>query len=197
MIALTGCIGKAYHLLLTERLTTFLTANKFIDPELQKAFLPGINGCIEHNLVMEEVIKDAKSKNRTCHITFFDLEDAFGSVPHSLIDHTLERNFVPPVIRKYLHNLYSHSTAVVESKPWRSDPFKFNRGVFQGDPISPVIFLLVFNPILQELQRNSHKGYKLGDTSIVTLPCADDFCLISTHIGTHQNTIDKINSQVS
>ena len=197
MIALTGCIGKAYHLLLTERLTTFLTANKFIDPELQKAFLPGINGCIEHNLVMEEVIKDAKSKNRTCHITFFDLEDAFGSVPHSLIDHTLERNFVPPVIRKYLHNLYSHSTAVVESKPWRSDPFKFNRGVFQGDPISPVIFLLVFNPILQELQRNSHKGYKLGDTSIVTLPYADDFCLISTHIGTHQNTIDKINSQVS
>ena len=54
-----------------------------------------------------------------------------------------------------------------------------------------------FNPILQELQRNSHKGYKLGETLIVTLPYADDFCLISTHMGTHQNTIDKINSQIS
>ena len=103
MIALTGCIGKTYHLILAERLTTFLTTNKFIDPTLQKAFLPGINGCIEHNLVMEEIIKDAKYNKKTCHITFFVLEDAFGSVPHKLIDLTLERNFIPPKIREYFH----------------------------------------------------------------------------------------------
>ena len=93
MIALSGCIGKLYHLLLAERLTTYLTKNHLIDPELQKGFLPGINGCIEHNIVMEEIIKDAKKRKNTCHITFMDLEDAFGSVPHSLIDITLERNF--------------------------------------------------------------------------------------------------------
>ena len=80
MIALSGCIGKTYHLLLAERLTTYLTVDKFVDPELQKAFLPGINGTIEHNIVMEEIIKDAKAKNLTFHTTFFDLEDAFGSV---------------------------------------------------------------------------------------------------------------------
>ena len=70
MIALSGCIGKTYHLLLANRLTTFLTANKLIDPTLQKAFIPGINGCIEHNIVMDEVIKDAKNRKKTCHITF-------------------------------------------------------------------------------------------------------------------------------
>ena len=197
MIALTGCIGKTYHLLLSKRLTTFLTANKFIDPTLQKAFLPGINGCIEHNLVMEEILKDAKSKKKTCHITFFDLEDAFGSVPHKLIDKTLERNFVPPHIRTYFHNLYKHSTALVNTKSWRSDPFTFKRGVFQGDPLSPIVFLLVFNPIIQDLQNQSHKGYMLGETSHVTLPYADDFCLISTHKATHQNLISKIHKQVS
>ena len=197
MIALTGCIGKTYHLLLTQRLTTFFTSNKLIDPTVQKAFLPGINGCIEHNVVMEEIVKNAKSNKKTCHITFFDLEDAFGSVPHSLIDFSLERNFVPPVIRKYLHNLYSHNTAVVNTKSWRTDPFKFQRGVFQGDPISPVIFLLVFNPILQELQRNSHKGYKLGESEFVTLPYADDFCLISRDSRTHQNLINSIHTQIT
>ena len=71
MIALSGCIGNTYHLLLADRLTTFLTANKLIDPELQKAFLPGINGCIEHNIVMDEIVKDAKHRKKTCHITFF------------------------------------------------------------------------------------------------------------------------------
>ena len=174
---------------MAERLTTFLTANKLIDPELQKAFLPGINGVIEHNHVMDEIVKDAKHKNRTCHIAFFDLEDAFGSVPHSLIDLTLERNFIPPVIRKYFHTLYTHSSAVVQTSKWRSNQFPFKRGVFQGDPISPVIFLLVFNPILQKLQMNSHKGYKLGEVSHVTTPYADDFCLITRDKRTQQNLI--------
>ena len=197
MIALGGCIGKTYHLLLAERLTTFLTVNKLIDPTLQKAFLPGINGCIEHNLVMEEIIKDAKHNKKTLHITFFDLEDAFGSVPHSLIDKTLERNFIPENIRMYFHNLYNHARAVVQTKSWRSNPFTFKRGVFRGDPISPIIFLLVFNPILQELQTQTHKGYKLGEFSYVTLPYADDFCLISTHQATHQKLINKIHSHIS
>ena len=105
MIALTGCVGKCYHLLLADRLTTYLTANKFIDNTLQKAFLPGINGCIEHNIVMEEIIKHARCKNKTAHITFFDLEDAFGSVPHSLIDETFKRNNLPANITSYFHNL--------------------------------------------------------------------------------------------
>ena len=198
MNILAGCIGKVYHLLLAERLTTYLTGNKLIDPTLQKAFLPGINGCIEHNLVMEEIIKNAKLMKKTAHITFFDLEDAFGSVPHTLIQHTLERNFIPQNIQNYFHNLYNNSMAVVETKAWRSEPFPFKRGVFQGDPLSPIIFLLVFNPILQDLQNQSDQiGYKLGEISYVTLPYADDFCLISTHKTSHQKLIKKIHSHVN
>ena len=71
MIALSGCIGKTYHLILADRLTKYLTVNKFVDPSLQKAFLPGINGTIEHNIVVEELIKDAKARKRTIHVTFF------------------------------------------------------------------------------------------------------------------------------
>ena len=59
------------------------------------------------------------------------------------------------------------------------------------------MFLLVFNPIIQDLQNQSHKGYKLGDTSYVTLSYADDLCLISTNKATHKNLINKIHTQVS
>ena len=108
---------------------------------------------------MEEIIKDAKHKSKTKHITFFDLEDAFGSVPHSLIQTTLENNFIPENIRLYFHNFYSQVQPVLETKSWRSNPFSLKRGVFQGDPISPIIFILMFNPILQDLQNQSHKGH--------------------------------------
>ena len=109
MIALTGTIGKCFHLILSERLSTYLTSNKFIDNSLQKAFLPGINGCIEHNIVLDEIVKDAKHNKKTVHLTFFDLKDDFGSVPHSLIFKTLKRNHIhiPENIQNYFKQLYS------------------------------------------------------------------------------------------
>ena len=81
MISLTRSIGKTFHLLLADILTSYLTSNNIVDPTRQEAFLPGINGCIEHNATLEEMIMDAKHRKLICHMTFFDLEDAFGSVP--------------------------------------------------------------------------------------------------------------------
>ena len=148
--------------------------------------------------MMEEIVKDAKAKNHTLHTTMFDLEDAFGSVPHALIEDALSRHYLPQNIIQYFNNSYMNSKAVVETKAWRSSPFPFKRGVFQGDPISPIIFLMVFNPIIQSLQNQSEKfGYKLGDLSYITLPYADDFCLITTNKRSHQNLINQIQSQVS
>ena len=202
MIALSGCVGKTFHLLLNSRLTSYLIQNKLIDPTMQKAFLPGINGCIEHNLAMEEIMKDARKNKRTAHITYFDAEDAFGSVPHSLIIESLKKNFLPDNIIQYFSQLYSSCQAVVQTPSWRSDPFNFRRGVFQGDPLSPTIFLMVFNPVLLQLKNMEERyGYKLHTenqtTSIITLPYADDFCLITRDLRTHQKLINTIQSNIT
>ena len=85
MISLTSDIAKTYHLLLAKRLTKFLTVNNYIDEKVQNAFLPGINGFNEHNVLLDKIISQAKTNKKTVHVTFFDLEDAFGSVPS---DHT-------------------------------------------------------------------------------------------------------------
>jgi hypothetical protein len=150
---------------------------------------------------MEEVIKSARKNKKTAHITFFDLEDAFGSVPHSLIQETLKRNHLPENIQSYLNNFYSNGTAVVQTSSWRSEPFAFKRGVFQGDPLSPTVFLMVFNPVLLKLKNMEEKfGFKLQrdskTTPIISLSYADDFCLITTDLRTHQNIINKIQSNI-
>ncbi len=54
MIALNSCIAKVYHQILAYRFCDYLTSNKLIDVTMQKAFIQGINGCIEHTQVMQE-----------------------------------------------------------------------------------------------------------------------------------------------
>ena len=51
-IALTSCVGKLFHQILSDRICRFLVGNSFLDSETQKAFLRKISGCQDHNLVM-------------------------------------------------------------------------------------------------------------------------------------------------
>ena len=97
----------------------------------------------------------------------------------------------------YVHNFYSNLQATVHTSSFKSNIFTFKRGVFQGDPLSPIIFLLVFNPVLQFLQENSKFGYKIKeDEQFITLPYADDFCIITSDKRTQQRLMNKINEQI-
>ena len=105
-IALSNTVAKTFHLILSHTTTKFLTENKHIDPSIQKAFLPGVSGCTEHNCVMSETIKHIKHMKKTLHITFFDLADAFGSLPHDVILMSLQQNHFPQEIQEYFINFY-------------------------------------------------------------------------------------------
>ncbi|XP_071507989.1 uncharacterized protein, partial [Diadema antillarum] len=142
MIALTSCVGKLHHQILAERVENFAVQNGLINPNMQKAFLRGVSGCIENNQVLHELLSHAKAKNKTLHVTFFDLQDAFGSIEHDLIHYVLEYYSFPIELRTYVKNLYSRLDGEVRGPQWSTSKFEFHRGVFQGDPLSPIIFLL-------------------------------------------------------
>ena len=56
---------------------------------------------------MNELLANARNKKKTIHVTYFDLSDAFDSVEHNLINHTLQRNGLAKAVCKYVENLYS------------------------------------------------------------------------------------------
>ena len=57
----------------------FMTANSYIDSSSQKAFLKGINGCIEYIQIIQGVIQEPKEWKATAHCSWYDLTDAYGS----------------------------------------------------------------------------------------------------------------------
>ena len=190
MIALTSCVGKLYHQLLANRIIDFLTTNKLLDSDTQKAFIPKVNGCVEHGYVLQEAIAHSRQKKKTLRCTFFDLADTFGSVNHELIEYTLKRNHLPECVSTYITNLYSRLSGVITGPSWTTTKFPFRTGTFQGDPLSPMIFILVFNPIIQYLKlKEDRYGYKLNGNSVITLPYADDFNLIANNKRTHNGSL--------
>ena len=82
-------------------------------------------------------------------VTFLDLKNAFGSVPHQLVFDMLRAVKVPSRIQDYVQSFYSQLFVSVANQTRETPPIPFCRGVFQGDTLSPIIFLLAFNPLLK------------------------------------------------
>ena len=94
--------------------------------------------------------------------------------------------------RVYFKRLYKNAKSKVVTKNFQSVVFAFKRGVFQGDSMSPIIFILAFSPIIQDIQQNQDLGFEMNGGRIITLPYADDLCIITTNKLKHQKLIDKI-----
>ena len=86
----------------------------------------------------------------------------FGSVPHGLMFNMLEAVKVPVPVVHYIQSFYSVLTVIITSRTWDTEPILFQRGVFQGDTLSPVMFLLAFNPLLKLAEFLNHPyGYHI------------------------------------
>ena len=60
-IALTPTISKLFTSIFKDRLQTYMTANEYLDSNIQKAFLPATPGCIEHHAKLASVISSSKN----------------------------------------------------------------------------------------------------------------------------------------
>ena len=202
MIALTLNIAKLYHTLEAQRVIDFMIANKYLDPTGQKAYIDGVNGCVEHITMVQEIIDNATNNKKSAHLTWFDLEDAFGSLSHDLISYVFEYYNIPKEIVTYITSLYTKLKGSVETKEWISEEFQFNKGAFQGDPFSGAIFLVSFNPIIQYIKKHEqNQGYqiKLKNKSVrnvISTPFADDFNIISKNITMHQKLVTDVEKKI-
>ena len=180
-ITLTNASGKMFFQVLANRLLTFMVENKYIDQAIQKGFLPGIAGCIEHTQALGETLLEAKQRTKEIVVAWLDLANAYGSVAHNLIQFALEWYHVPPDIRELIHNYYDELFVRVRTRKWTTDWFMYQIGLFQGCPLSVVLFLIVFNLLLDLLKTRKDLGYQLknADFKQTQKAYADDLTIIA------------------
>ena len=106
--------------------------------------------------------------------TLQDLSTARNSCA---IMRAVEAAGIPPLLIKYLKNLYASSTTTLSGTDWSSEPIKVTRGVKQGEPLSPVIFNHVIDQLLRSLPQECGSTYN-GKT-VRAMAFADDLVLLA------------------
>jgi hypothetical protein len=114
-IALTSCLSKLFTSVLKWQLEPFLIANSFLDSSLQKAFIPGVPGCTEHQFKLWRALQDAKEQQRSLCVAWWDLENAYGSVHHSLLQFALNHYHIPSICQRILNSLYTGLGVFIQS----------------------------------------------------------------------------------
>ena len=181
-IALTSCIGKVFTSLVKQRWMSYMVGNNYLNTAVQKAFVEGVPGCTEHHLKLLSILREARKKHKSLCICWLDLANAFGSVHHDLIRFSLQHYHAPQVMVDMISSLYQDLKGVITTKSWQTDPIHLQMGVYQGDPLSVIVFNTVMNTFVDTItRRHPDLGYTLGTSSHRSnlLQYADDTSLIT------------------
>ena len=175
-IALQPTIYKIYAAILARRLAQFCIDNSIISP-LQKGFMP-VEGCFEHCFLMNCLFEDSKRRRKDLRLLWLDLQNAFGSIPHSVLFDMMSRLSIPPHFINLCKDIYDGSYTRYRCAAGLTTNICQTVGVKQGCPLSPLLFNLALQGLLLGLDKLPG-GYSFSSNlTIKYLAYADDLCLV-------------------
>lgn len=176
-ISLCNFFNKIFTRILCMRLKPFLSG---LISEEQTAFIPG-RDISDNILLAQEVLQHLDKRVRGHNILFkLDMMKAFDRVRWGFLQSILLRfGFSDHFVRLILNNLSaSYFSILVNGVPFGF--FKSTRGLKQGDPLSPILFIFVVEAFSRSLKHHfgvnqiEHFSLPRGSPLISHLSFADD-----------------------
>lgn len=138
-----------------------------------------IDGCFINNLALEHIIKTSRKRAKPHVVITLDLRKAFDMVSHHSMVRALRRAGAEEEFIDYVKNTYKGATTTVSCMGRNTNEIPVNRGVRQGDPLSPFLFNLVVDELIYKLEK-SEKGLTCEDGSkLACLGYADDLVILA------------------
>jgi hypothetical protein len=135
------------------RVRRYVEARNLLGKE-QAGFRQG-EECAAHYAALLEIAQRLKRSNKSTYIAFLDIKKAFPSVPHECLFLKLERLGIRGKLLSLIKTLFTSSSFRIRLGEFYSDIGRVEKGIKQGDPISPDLFALFFNDIIK-------LGYDMG-----------------------------------
>ena len=141
---------------------------------------------------INETIKAYNKKGSCIYMCSLDAEKAFDSCNwDALFKKLVEEKKIPPKIVKIISALYRNGTAQIHYENCISDTFKLSQGVRQGSILSPYLYNIYTELLLNSLQENCKVGTSIHGLFTGVIMYADDIILLSPTVSGLQKMVDE------
>ena len=130
-------------------------------PDEQKGCRKGSRGTAELLFIDQHILNERKTRRKNLAMAWFDSKKAYDMLPQSWILHCLKMyklshkviNFIEQTMKTWRVELTAGGRSIAETK--------IQIGIFQGDALSPLLFIIAMMP-LNHILRKCPAGYKLS-----------------------------------
>jgi len=150
----------------------------------QSAFIRG-RQILDDILIANGIVDDAKKSNKDLLLFKVDFEKAYDSVDWGYLDEVMYKMNFPVLWRSWIMECVTTATTSVLVNGCPTNEFSFERGMRQGDPLSPFLVLLAaegLNIMMKAMVVNHlFTPYSIGTSTVVPvshLQFADDTLLV-------------------
>ena len=179
---MTGVIADSVYKMLEE---------SDILPTEQKGCRKKSRGTKDQLLTDKMILTDCKKRQKNLAMAWVDYKKAYDMVPHSWIIECLKMAQVPQNVTSFLQRSMRNWKTELTSCGESLGTVNIKRGIFQGDSLSPLIFVICMIP-LSKVLRKAKAGYRLGDVKINHLLFMDDLKMFAKN----KNEIERLVSTV-
>ena len=188
-ITLTPVLAKVLESLILGRLQDVLLEKGI--PHLNQTGYRRKVSCAEAIFSTMEAVSQFAQQGEKMYMCFFDLHKAFDSVQYPVLLKRLYEAGIDGKTWRLIRDWYNRPRSRVRVGGRLSAEFTLERGVLQGSVLSPVLFLLVMDPLLGELERSS-LGPSVYGTYAGAFAHADDIRTVTSSLPSLQQQIHVV-----
>ena len=167
---------KLFCSILNDRLQAWCNINNILAEE-QNGFRSE-RSCMDHVNALVNMIETRKILKQNTFAAFIDFEKAYDHIDRQLLWKKLENIGLHGNIMCTLRGLYTDVSCCVQVNGSKSNWFDVNTGLKQGCLLSPLLFNLYINDLVDSINSNC-KGIPFGDEKVCILLYADDSVLVA------------------
>ena len=133
---------------------------------------------------IDDMVDYTKRNGLSGLLVAIDFEKAFDTLNFNFLIRTLHNfNFGPSFIH-WIRVLYKNVSSCVMNNGFTTAPFSLGRGVRQGDPLSPYLFIIALETLAIQIRSDSKiQGFKIGEEIVKLSLFADDMtCFLRDRI---------------
>lgn len=188
-ISLMSNLYKLFSKIILGRISKHLEENQ---PREQAGFRADYS-TIDHIHVVKQVIEKFNEYGQLYYMAFVDYNKAFDSLSHNYIWKTLENQGVEKKYIKIIKEIYKNTTATVQLEQ-QGEEFRVQKGVRQGDPLSPKLFTAVLENIFRNLDWG-HFGININGMNLNHLRFADDIVIFASKPSIIQTMLQQLDAE--